>query len=636
MCGIAGVVSLDGRRPELAAAQGLIACMAHRGPDGRGSFANDRVALEHLRLSILDPTPAGAQPMSRYGLHLIHNGEIYNYVELARELSARGYEFTTGTDTEVMLAAYDAWGPDAVRRFNGMWAFALWDSSRGRLLLSRDRMGVKPLYYRRAPGAIAFASEVAALRAVRSIAADDQWQPEPDLAAVRDYLTRALVDHSDHTFVEGIRSLPAAHNMTITGDRVTVERYWGPPPLSDDSRRRVDPVTRAQDDRLVEEFSDLFTSSVRLRLRADVPMGTCLSGGLDSSAVVATTSLLVNAPAGADAAANEQIPRFGFHARFPAAGIDESSFAADVAERANLRMVYRSPQMVSLPTTLAELVTAQGEPFAGSSVYAQWSIMQAAREHGLKVLLDGQGGDELVGGYPRYLGYRIGSLLAAGAWVDAVPELRAQVTTRAMDAATALRSAVRALLPAGADRSVRAAAGGRFGIKVSGDLIRAATLANQHDERGTPLARRLWQDQVSESLPALLRYEDRSSMAFGIEARVPFLDVRLLELAARLPDRLKVDGGWTKVALRRAMRDRLPASVIRRRDKMGFATPEMGWLRQSLPDVSQTLRTGQVAERGWVRPDEIERLLALAEPADAGQLWRLVTLETWLGLNWPH
>ena len=635
MCGLAGVVSLDGRRPGVASAQGLIACMSHRGPDGHGSYADDRVALEHLRLSILDPTPAGAQPMSRYGLHLIHNGEVYNYLELGRELSARGYKFTTGTDTEVMLAAYDAWGPDAVRRFNGMWAFALWDPGRSRLLLSRDRMGVKPLYYRRATGMLAFASETSALKAIRSITANDAWRPEPDLAAVRDYLTRALVDHSDHTFVEGIQSLPAAHNMIITGDQVMLERYWGPPMLSSDSRRGVDEQTRAEDERLVEEFSELFMSSVRLRLRADVPIGTCLSGGLDSSAVVAATALMVKAPAGAETASNEQAPRFGFHARFPAHGIDESSYAAMVAERAGLKMVYRSPEMSSLRTTLTDLVMAQGEPFAGSSVYAQWSIMQAAREHGLKVLLDGQGGDELAGGYPRYYGYRVGSLLRAGAVTDVAAELRAQVATRSMDARAALRSAIRAWLPAAADRSVRAMAGGRLGVNVAGELVGAPSLAHHHREHGTPLAKRLWQDQVSESLPALLRYEDRNSMAFGIEARVPFLDVRLLELAAALPDRLKVDGGWTKVVLRRAMRDQLPQPVLRRRDKMGFATPESRWLRQSLPDVSNMLRTGQVVERGWVRPTEIERLMALAEPGDAGQLWRLATLETWLGLNWP-
>lgn len=635
MCGIAGIVSTDGRPPDVAAAQRLIACLDHRGPDGRGSYADDRVALEHVRLSILDPSPAGAQPMSRYGLHLIHNGEVYNYQELARELSAQGYEFTTGTDTEVMLAAYHAWGPDAVRRFNGMWAFALWDPGRSQLLLSRDRMGVKPLYYRRAPGTIAFASEVTPLQAVGPIADDDTWRPEPDVRAVRDFLTRALVDHSDHTFVDGIQSLPPAHNMIVTRDRVALQRYWGPPSLSDDASRGMNGTDQANDERLVDEFAELFTSSVRLRLRADVPLGTCLSGGLDSSAVVATTALLVNEPVDGAAATNEQRPRFGFHARFPADGVDESEYAALVAKAAKLKMVYRTPTIDSLLGTVSLLLRAQGEPFAGSSVYAQWSIMQAVQEHGLKVLLDGQGGDEVVGGYARYFGYRIGSLLASRGWTGALPELRAQVAS-GVNPATAIQSAVRALLPAQADGPLRAAARGRYGVRVSGDLVAAPILVSQHREGGTALARRLWQDLASESLPALLRYEDRNSMAFGIEARVPYLDYRLIEFTAALPDRLRVNGGWAKVALRRAMRGRVPDSIIRRRDKMGFATPERSWLRQSLPEISGLLREGQVIERGWVRRDEIDRLLALEARPDAGQLWRLLTLEMWLGLHWPR
>jgi asparagine synthase (glutamine-hydrolysing) len=632
VCGIAGIVSTDGP-PNVAAAQRLIACLGHRGPDGRGSYADDQVALEHVRLSILDPSPAGDQPMSRHGLHLIHNGEIYNYQELARELSAQGYDFTTGTDTEVMLAAYHAWGPDAVRRFNGMWALALWDPARSQLLLSRDRMGVKPLYYRRAGGTIAFASEVAALQAIGPIAAGDGWRPQPDLGAVRDFLTRALVDHSDHTFVEGIRSLPAAHNMVVTPHGVALERYWGPPPLSVDARRRVHDADRSSDPRLVEEFGELFTSAVRLRLRADVPLGTCLSGGLDSSAVVATTALLVNAPAEGRPGINEQRPRFGFHARFPADGTDESAYAALVAEAADLNMVYRSPQIDDLVSTVSLLLGAQGEPFAGSSLYAQWSVMQAAREHGLKVLLDGQGGDEVVGGYPRYFGYRIGSLLASGAWSDAAAELHAQVAA-GMDPAATIRSTARALIPAWADGPFRTLARGRYGVRVSGDLARAPTLVRQHAETGTALAKRLWQDLASESLPALLRYEDRNSMAFGIEARVPYLDYRLIEFTAALPDRLRVDGGWAKVALRRAMRGRVPEAIIRRRDKMGFATPERNWLRRSLPQISGLLRHGQVSQRGLVRQDEIERLLALDARSDAGQLWRLLTLEIWLGLHW--
>jgi asparagine synthase (glutamine-hydrolysing) len=635
MCGIAGIVSTDGRPPDVATAQRLIACLDHRGPDGRGSYADDRVALEHVRLSILDPSPAGAQPMSRHGLYLIHNGEVYNYQELARELSAQGYEFTTGTDTEVMLAAYHAWGLDAVRRFNGMWAFALWDPARSQLLLSRDRMGVKPLYYRRASGTIAFASEVAALQAVGPISADDAWRPEPDLGAVRDFLTRALVDHSDHTFVEGIRSLPPAHNMIVTRDRVALQRYWGPPSLSDDASRGMNGTDQANDERLVDEFAALFSSSVRLRLRADVPLGSCLSGGLDSSAVVATTALLVNEPIEGEPASNEQRPRFGFHARFPADGIDESEYAALVAEAADLKMVYRSPQVDDIMSNVSLLLRAQGEPFAGSSVYAQWSVMQAAHEHGLKVLLDGQGGDEVVGGYPRYLGYRIGSLLASGAVTDALAELHAQVAT-GIDPATTIQAMARALMPAWADGPLRTLARGRYGVNVSGDLARAPTLVRKHAETGTALAKRLWQDLASESLPALLRYEDRNSMAFGIEARVPFLDYRLIEFTAALPDRLRVDGGSAKVALRRAMRGRVPEAIVRRQDKMGFATPERNWLRRSLPQISGLLRHGQVTQRGWVRQDEIERLLRLDARSNAGQLWRLLTLEIWLGLHWAR
>jgi len=261
--------------------------------------------------------------------------------------------------------------------------------------------------------------------------------------------------------------------------------------------------------------------------------------------------------------------------------------------------------------------------------------MQAVRQHGLQVLLDGQRGDEVVGGYARYFGYRIGSLLGSRGWMDALPELRAQVAA-GVDPATAIHSAVRALIPARADGPLRVAARGRYGVKVSGDLAGAATLVSMHREGGTALARRLWQDLASESLPALLRYEDRNSMAFGIEARVPYLDYRLIEFTAGLPDRLRVDGGWAKVALRRAMRGRVPEAIIRRRDKMGFATPERSWLRHSLPQISSLLRHGQLIERGWVRPDEIYRLLVLDGRSDPGQLWRLLTLEIWLDLHWPR
>ena len=521
MCGIAGIVSLDGRPASGEVASQLIRAMAHRGPDGSGRYRDELVALEHLRLSILDPSPAGAQPMSRFGLHLIHNGEIYNYHELAEELSGAGFTFSTGTDTEVMLAAYRHWGEDAIARFNGMWAFALWDPERRTLLLSRDRMGVKPLYYRRSASTLAFASEVRALLTAGPIDDGDSWTPAPDLGAVRDYLARSMVDHSGRTFVDGIVAVPAGSNLVITDTQVSVRRYWGPPRLSDDPSA-AGPGDARRDEELVDRFDHLFRSAVRLRLRSDVPLGSCISGGVDSSSVVAVTAELIDgSPDGT--ARNEQAPRFGLHARFPAEGVDESQFAAEAAKAARLRIVYATPEIASMSSVLDTLLEVQGEPFTSSSVYAQWSIMRAAHENGLKVLLDGQGGDEVVAGYPRYFGYRAASLLQAGHPAAAAAELRSQVAAGTMSASGALRAALRAVVPSSADASLRSLGGGRYGVVLAGELTRAPSLIQVHDEPGTALARKQWQDLATESLPALLRYEDRNSMAFGIESRVPFL-----------------------------------------------------------------------------------------------------------------
>jgi asparagine synthase (glutamine-hydrolysing) len=632
MCGIAGVVSLDGRPASDEVASRLIRAMAHRGPDGSGRYRDQRIAMEHLRLSILDPSPAGAQPMSRFGLHIIHNGEIYNYHELAEELSGAGFSFSTGTDTEVMLAAYRHWGEDAITRFNGMWAFALWDPDRRTLLLSRDRMGVKPLYYRRSAGSLAFASEVQALASAGPLDQGDYWSPTPDLGAVRDYLARAMVDHSVRTFVDGIVSLPAGANLVITDAQASVRRYWGPPQLSDDPSA-ARPGDARRDDDLVDQFDQLFRSSVRLRLRSDVPLGSCISGGVDSSSVVATTAELIDgSPDGA--VRNEQAPRFGLHARFPAHGVDESRFAAEAAEAARLRIVYATPAIASISSVLDTLLDVQGEPFTSSSVYAQWSIMRAAGENGLKVLLDGQGGDEVVAGYPRYFGYRTASLLQAGRPAAAAAELRSQVAAGTMSASGALRGAMRAMVPSFADAALRGLGRGRFGVTLTGELAKVPSLVQNHSQPGTALARKQWQDLAAESLPALLRYEDRNSMAFGIESRVPFLDYRLVEFALQLPDRLKVSGGWSKSVLRRAMAGRVPRSILERRDKMGFATPESAWLTAALPEVRTMLLGGQVVGRGWVGAAEVERLVE-SPHAGGTNLWRVLCLEAWLRRHWP-
>ena len=290
MCGLAGIVTLDGLAPSPDVVQHMVGRLAHRGPDDDGFFSDEHVALGHRRLSILDPTPAGAQPMRRGDTWLVHNGEIYNYLELAKELREAGCVLVTETDTEVILAAYQAWGVDAIRRFNGMWAFALWDATRKRLVLSRDRMGIKPLYLRRTSRSLVFASEVSTLAETWPVDPTDGWRPAPDLAVVRDFFVSGEVDHSERTFVDGVTSLPAAHNLIVERDRFTFQRYWPAPPLADDDRPFVRGRDAVRDAELVEEFGAAFDRSVQLHLRSDVPIGTCLSGGLDSSSIVLTAS----------------------------------------------------------------------------------------------------------------------------------------------------------------------------------------------------------------------------------------------------------------------------------------------------------------------------------------------------------
>jgi asparagine synthase (glutamine-hydrolysing) len=634
MCGIAGLYSRDRSPIDVAPLERLIGALAHRGPDGHGTHEGDGVRLAHRRLSILDPTEAGAQPMRRGATVLVHNGEVYNYLELGDELRGLGEVITSGTDTEVILAAYNRWGPDAVARFNGMFAFALWDGARRRLVLARDRMGVKPMYLRRTRRTLAFASEPMAFVTAAALDSDDAWIPEPNLGAVHDFLTQGWTDHSRDTFLDGVTALPAAHLLIVEDGREQLVRYWDTPPLTDDSRPITRGVDRTRDDALVDEFRTTFESSVRLRLRSDVALGSCLSGGLDSSSIVTTVARLLASDHGT---AHEQAPRMGFHARFPADGVDESRYAEVVAAKAGIPLVCVTPSGTPLLSAMLPVLRAQGEPFASGSMAAQHAVMAAARQAGIKVLLDGQGADELLGGYDLYLGTRASGLLRSRHPVDAARELRAQVARGPAGAEAALWRAVHAALPRPAVEAIRIRTGGRFGVQCTGALDGQTAMPEVDTPPGTVLARRLWLSTVVEGLPALLRYEDRNSMAFGIEARVPFLDVRLVELAMRLPDRLRVERGVTKSVLRRAMAGRLPAEVTGRRDKVGFEVPQRAWLAAGRRDVSELVRDGQIVQRGWVSPNEVERVIQDGFGGGRGtnHLWRLFVVEAWLRSTWP-
>jgi asparagine synthase (glutamine-hydrolysing) len=626
MCGIAGILGSPNDAPTLDDLAPMLTALRHRGPDDEGNAKQPPLVVGMRRLSILDPTPAGHQPMhSRDGrFTLVHNGEIYNFLELAAELAGLGHRFETTTDTEVILAAYAEWGPEAIGRFNGIWAFAIWDSLAATLFLSRDRFGVKPLFLAESGGRLAFASEIKALLTVPWVSRT------PNAAVVREFLADNLVDHTDHTFFEAIRRLPAAHNLTVRLDGTRrFERYWGPPALSDDAAIRPARTDAAR----VDEIRSLLVDAVALELRSDVALGSCLSGGLDSSSIVTLAAGLRDGRLGVasdHARDREKPPQLAFFAEFHDEGIDERRFVDEVVRVTGVGLRTTTPTAADFAASLDAIVCAQDEPFLSTSIVAQYHVMRIAHEAGVKVLLDGQGADETLGGYPHYVPIAVAS------------------SVRASGDALALRRVIRS---AGGARSVlpRALAhlvlGGRpVPRRFRRDRIPARWLGpalggleplkprfgalDETPATGTLLARALWRQIASEHLPALLRYEDRNSMAFGIEARVPFLDHRLLEAALLLPDRLKTTpSGERKVALRRAMCDIVPAAILKRRDKVAFQSPERQWLLQAAPS-----QTPHATELGYLAPRALGDALTDLRLRDSAshRAWRMWSIEEWL------
>ncbi|HVP14444.1 MAG TPA: asparagine synthase (glutamine-hydrolyzing) [Terriglobales bacterium] len=650
MCGIAGVWDREGRA-DLGRLHLMSGLLRHRGPDDEGIVLIDPsgaslclggadtprdvfasrlpfapgaragdargsarfpIGLLHRRLSILDLSPSGHGPMcdSTGRLWITYNGEIYNFVELRRELEALGDVFTGTSDTEVILTAYRRWGRDCLARFNGMFAFALWDGFRGELFCARDRFGVKPFSYQWDGRRFAFASEPEAL------ALTQPGRVVPRLEAIRDFVALDWVDHDAHTFFQGLMSLPGAHLLIVGEGGLRIERWWSlePRATSGSAAER----TRA--------FAELFTDAVRLRLRADVEVGSCLSGGIDSSAVVTTAARLVPRPVRAFTCAYDEGPEF-----------DEREWVRATVEASGARSDVTVPDGRDFWPVFDRLAARQSEPTAGPGLYSQWKVMELAHANGLKVLLDGQGGDETLAGYFRYLPARLRDLVARG---DLAGFLRLVGPVRArLGLPTTLGHAFEPWLPPPLVASLRR----RFGE--GKDLVLAPALRRlprpdlPRPPRRFPsaLSRALAFDTLVRQLPSLLRYEDRNSMAFSIETRLPFLDVRLVELAFSLPDTDRLEGDTTKAILRRAVADRVPASVLARRDKKGFETPIDVWLRRgSGPAELRRRLLGRGPLHEWLEPGPLAESLEAyldGRRAIGIQAWRWLSLEAW-GRRW--
>jgi asparagine synthase (glutamine-hydrolysing) len=473
-----------------------------------------------------------------------------------------GHAFRTACDTEVLLAAWSEWGPDCLHRLNGMWAFGLYDARRRLLFASRDRFGVKPFHYAWDGRRLVFASEIKGLRAHPGVPGG----PHED--TLRAFLTGGFLDEGEATFFEGIRSLPPGHSLSLDIDTraLRVVRWYD---LPHPEERPGSP----------EELRGLLESAVALRLRSDVDVGSCLSGGLDSSSIVLLTARLRDVSAGG----RHRV----FSVLYPDVGLDESPFVDSVVRASGVEASAARPTSAELLADLPRVAQDQDEPFPSAGVYSQWRVMRLANEAGIRVLLDGQGGDEALAGPTRALGEAraaarvTGRPLAFFLGLFAYHALPIPETLRARLLAS---SATHGRVPA---NLLNRAAGGRA-------LPRSA----RHQARRT-LAHERRAELSAASLPALLRYEDRSSMAFSIEARTPFLDYRLVERALALPATNLIRDGWTKALLREAMKGLLPEEVRLRRDKLGFGTPERRWLREIAPQVREWLRL--VSAELWLR-----------------------------------
>ena len=639
MCGIAGAVWNDsGKAVERATLQRMIDVLRHRGPDdegtyvaemtltpdpspqGRGEPCSTGVALGHRRLAIID-LASGKQPLSNEdgSVWIVFNGEIYNFRDLRHRLEGAGHRFRTHSDTEAIVHLYEDEGPEFVAHLNGMFALALWDANRQQLILARDRLGKKPLVYRHEPGRLLFASELKSLLEVPGV------PREIDPQALDEYLTYQYVPHP-RTIFRGIAKLPPGHYAVYREGRLDVRSYWQPDFNIEEARPAAD---------YAEELRTLLTSAVELRLQSEVPLGAFLSGGVDSTVIVGLMSQLAAEPVRT------------FSIGFPVKEFDETHYARTAAERFGTiheEFQVRPDAMEVLP----RLVWHYDEPFADSSAVPTWYVSQLTRQH-VTVALSGDGGDELFAGYPRYLA----AWLAEG--FDRLPRLARRVLAggfwQRLPSSTRQKSLGRRFKRFAEMLGKSPARRYMEWIAIFGEARRAALYSDEFMARlpdedplnflTAALARSNRRDAVTAfSLADLVTYlpcdlmtkVDIASMAHGLECRQPFLDYRVVELAARMPGRLKFRRGRGKRILRETFADLLPRS-IQRRPKMGFGVPLDHWFRHELRDFTrEVLLDKKTLDRGYFRPEAVLQLWNEHQESRFNhgyRLWSLLILELW-------
>ena len=617
MCGIVGIVRFDEKPIKKAELQTMMQVIKHRGPDDEGMFIDGHVGLGHVRLSILDLSSAGKQPMTdptgRYTI--IQNGESYNYIELREELKAQGYKFTTQTDTEVLLNGYIEWGESVLDKLNGMFALAIYDKEKQTLFIARDRFGVKPLYYHIGDGQLIFASEIPAIfKALPG-------KPKANENAIFDYLVFNRTDQTEDTFFADIFKLQHGCSFTLdlkqsyTKETLPIRKWYN-------LAERVMALKKEGVDKLGKEeaekrYMELFKRAVELRLRSDVPWGVCLSGGLDSSAI---TSTIVNEMQIPDVHSFSAVYEKGCWA-------DESPFI-DEFKGIVPNMHYIYPDADRLYAHLDDYVRIQGEPTPTTSPYALYCVLDEASKY-VKVILDGQGSDEAIAGYEYIPGLYYKSLFTHFKWCRLAKEIVQYAKLH--KSWRHVKYMVFFLLPSSMRTKVRVAQRGYVDpafVTKHKDSVIADKLY------GTNTMTEMLIAHFEYKLEHLTKWGDRDTMAFGVEGRSPFLDKDLVEYSIALKDELKIKGGYTKFILREVMKGIMPEKVRLRVDKKGFAIPQDEWFRtekfQKL--VNDILNSESFAKRGYFKPEEAKKLYQrhlAGEINISKDIWKWINLELW-------
>ena len=611
MCGISGILSPHSEKVSAQVLKSMNDTLIHRGPDGEGYYQshedNLHIGFAHRRLSIVDLTENSAQPfhyLERFVLN--YNGEIYNYKELRHTLESQGYIFATSGDTEVVAAAFACYGENCMDHFDGMFAFAIWDKKEKNLFCARDRFGEKPFYYHydQARQEFYFASEMKALFAT-GISRDINHQK------LYDYITLGYtknVSYPDNSFYQFIHQLPPSHYLKFWPARNILEtgRYWDL-----DKENMIDMYA----DQAVEKFQEMFQSSVELRLHSDVAAGTSLSGGIDSSSILAI----------AETSGISAYSHKAFSAVFPGFEKDESSLIHKTITRFNADLFSVTPSADGLAEKMKKLLYHQEEPFGSASVFAQFEVYALAKQHNIKVLLDGQGADEILGGYKKYVPWYLQEKIQTEGW-KMISEEAAALKENEFLTEFGWKNRLATMMPSVVAAQLKSRA---LQKRSSTPYIDKAYARAYADPSSVfkPLVEKLndiqYYDTMVMGLEELLRYADRNSMANSREVRLPFLSHKLAQFVFSLPSSFRVRNGFTKWILRKAMDDKLPAAITWQKGKTGFEPPQKQWMQS--PAIVENVREAQkkLVKEKICTPEVLDAPLQPADSHDENNFdWR--------------